>query len=57
MARQRRPSDGTIEELKKLGISESLIKELSAEEARELLRALKFVLKKYEEIRKKESAA
>jgi hypothetical protein len=57
MARQGKPSDKTVEELKKLGVSWSLVRELSDEEARELLRALKYVLKKFEEIRKKESAA
>lgn len=47
MARQRRFSDKDISELEKLGVNRSLIDELSAEEARELLRALRLVLRKY----------
>lgn len=51
MARQRRLSDKDISELEKLGINRSLIDALSAEEACELLRALRLVLQKYRDAR------
>jgi hypothetical protein len=47
MARKRRPSEKDISELEKLGVNRSLVEELSANEARELLGALQLVMQKY----------
>lgn len=57
MTLQRRLSEKDILELEKLGINRSLIDALSAEEARDLLRALRFVLQKYRDARETETAS
>lgn len=47
MARGCRLSEKDVLELEKLGIKRSLMEELSASEARELLRALRLALQRY----------
>ena len=57
IARQRWHSERNILELERLGISRSLIGDLSASEAKERLRALLFVLQRYMEARETNPAA
>ena len=57
MARQDRPSEKDVSELEKLGISRSLIDDLSASEAKELLRALRLALQRYREARETDPPA
>ncbi|MEO9296283.1 MAG: hypothetical protein ABI347_11890 [Nitrososphaera sp.] len=58
MAKKRRPSSKKdVSELEKLGVNRSLIEELSASEARELLRALRLVMKKYRDTQREAGPA
>lgn len=57
MAGQRKPGEKDMSELEKLGMSRSLIEELSASEAKELLRALRLALQRYREARETDPPA